>query len=351
MEIAKTKTNYFEVCDNLLKNLSQRARDVLFRRFGLSGEERETLDSIGKSYNLSRERVRQIENDSIKKIKKEEQFLKLDFLFENFFNYLKSEGGLKREDILLRTLSGEEKYNNHIFFLLNLNDKFNRFSQEKRFEIFWSLDKNARSFVEKTINSIINILKKESRLLALEEISQLIKKENETINLKNLASVLEVSKEILGNKTGRFGLKEWPEINPKGVKDKALLVLKEKQAPVHFKEITNLINEKIKEGHYKAGSGAPVLSQTVHNELIKNKRFVLVGRGIYGLNDWGYKPGVVKDVIADILKESKKPMEREEIVNKVLSQRLVKTSTIVLNLNDKKYFLKTKDGKYTIREA
>jgi len=92
------------------------------------------------------------------------------------------------------------------------------------------------------------------------------------------------------------------------------------------------------------------LVQTVHNELIKDSRFVLVGRGIYALEEWGYYPGQVKDVILRVLREERKPITKEEILEKVLEQRLVKENTILLNLSNKKYFERDVQGKYKVKE-
>jgi len=131
-------------------------------------------------------------------------------------------------------------------------------------------------------------------------------------------------------------LLDWPEINPRGVKDKAYIVFKKIGKPLHFDEVARLIE----------GS----LVQTVHNELIKDPRFVLVGRGIYALEEWGYFPGQVKDVILKILKEEGKPLTKEEILEKVRKQRLVKENTVFLNLSNKKHFLRNSQGKYEVKE-
>jgi DNA-directed RNA polymerase delta subunit len=90
---------------------------------------------------------------------------------------------------------------------------------------------------------------------------------------------------------------------------------------------------------------------TIHNELIKDSRFVLVGRGIYALEEWGYGIGTVKDVILKILKESKNPLKKQEVLKKVSKQRIVKDNTIFLNLQNQKYFSKDSKGRYTVREA
>ena len=109
---------------------------------------------------------------------------------------------------------------------------------------------------------------------------------------------------------------------------------------MHFTEIANKIN-KISFDKKKANAA------TVHNELILDKKYVLVGRGLYGLNEWGYKKGTVSDVIVDVLKEAGAPLDREEIIKRVLDKRLVKKTTIVLALMDKDIFKKI-DGKYEL---
>jgi len=171
-----------------------------------------------------------------------------------------------------------------------------------------------------------------------------LKKQGRPLKLKDLKngtspnlSFLEISKKIQKNSEGLFGLREWPEINPKGVKDKAFLVFKKTQKPLHFVQVAQFIDS--------------ALPQTVHNELIKDPRFVLVGRGIYALKEWGYEQGQVKDVISKILKEARNPLSKEEILEKTLKQRLVKQNTVFLNLSNKKYFFRTGDGRYTIQES
>ena len=174
------------------------------------------------------------------------------------------------------------------------------------------------------------------------QLKKLRNKFGQKINLEFIKSSSEITKKIAMNSFGEIGLRDWPEIKPRGVKDKAYIVFKKEGKPLHFNQVT----EEIK----KSGLGEMVFVQTVHNELIKDPRFILVGRGIYALSEWGYYPGQVKDVISKIIKEERKPLTKEEILEKVLKQRLVKENTILLNLSNKKYFLRNPQGKYTVRE-
>jgi len=343
------KPNYQKIYSELLKDLPERPKDVIERRFGFKNGERETLESIGQSYGITRERVRQIEEDVITCIKRPE-VLKVVFpVFDYFKDCLKKEGGLKREDVLLSNL-GEEKFKSQVFFLLTLGDQFFRYAETKDFYSFWTINKELAPFSQEIINKVSDFLKKQSRPLPKEEflnikLSDLRANLEKKVDPRFILNSLEISKKISENFFGEIGLIDWPEINPKGIKDKAYIIFKKEGEPLHFKEITDKINQS------KLSLERPALIQTVHNELIKDPRFVLVGRGIYALSEWGYYPGQVKDVILKVLKEKRRPLTKEEILEKVLSQRLVKENTILLNLSNKKYFLRNSQGKYWVKEA
>jgi thioredoxin reductase len=108
-------------------------------------------------------------------------------------------------------------------------------------------------------------------------------------------------------------------------------------SPMHFKEVADSISKTFnKKVHYA----------TCHNELIKDPRFVLVGRGMYALSEWGYKAGIAREVIRDILKRDG-PLSKEEVVKRVNKERYFKTNTILVNLVNQKYFKKNKSGLYT----
>jgi len=363
--------DYVKICQELLNCLPKRKRDVISRRFGLkkSGQ-KETLEQIGKSYGVTRERIRQIEADGMAKLRSRME--KYQEISQYFANQLNAAGGLKKEDILLN-LFGGKKFQNHVLFLLTLSSRvvakdedegklrrrqtsstapFTRFSETESFYPFWAVDSNSLNLAKKVIGSFYNILSEAQSPLIIEDIEpyQVFGEdlEKQTVNCLSsqaLKSFLEISKTIQQNPEGLLGLKDWPEINPRGIKDKAYLVLKKEAKPLHFTKISQLIGKD----NLKRRFSRPNI-QSVHNELIRDPKFILVGRGLYALREWGYESGVVKDVIFKILKEKNEPLSKKEIVENVLKQRFVKENTILLNLNDKKYFLRTPGGKYTIRE-
>lgn len=339
----KNYLNYTKISQDLLKDLSPRAKEVVSRRFGIVGGERETLESIGQSHNITRERIRQVEADGIVKVKK-----KVDShqkAFNYLANYLKNCGGLKREDILLSQLGGQ-RFQPHVFFFLTIDDKFSRFGETQEFYPFWAVSQQAPNLAQKIISPLVKKLDKKGEPLSLEELYKIVPK-IKPLSFQAFSSFIEISKEIEKGLSSLYGLKNWPAVSPRGLKDKAFLALKREGKPLHFQEITLAINKLDFEGEKDKERKA--LSQTVHNELIKDPRFVLVGRGIYALSEWGYEPGYVKDIIEKVLKEKSRSLSKEDIIREVSKQRLVKESTILLNLQNKKYFLRDSKGKYTFR--
>jgi len=343
----KPKFNYQKVCSDLLKDLPQRTSQILERRFGLKGGERQTLEAIGQDFGLTRERVRQIVREGISeiqpKIKKQEK------IFKHFDKTLKNFGDLKKEDALLSFLGGENNQN-RVFFLLTLNNDFERFAEDDSFYSFWARNPKAVQDVKKTVSLVLNKFQEDKTPISLIELYNRQKGEIRAslaadIGKNVFSSYIETSKEIQKNPEDKYGLKNWLEINPKGIKDKAYLVLRKEGKPMHFTQVAAYI-EKL-----------PFLAKrrihlaTVHNELIKDSRFVLVGRGLYALKEWGYEPGVVKDIILKVLREAPSPLSKEEIIKRVSEQRMIKTNTIILNLQDSSAFLRDDSGKYKIREA
>ena len=332
-KISNMTTSYSKICSDILRVLPQKQKEVLSRRFALkakAGGEKETLEAIGQDYGITRERVRQIERDGFLRLKLE--IKKYQKAFAGFKSYLDKSGGLKREDLILNDLGGKT-FKNEVYFLLNLGEGFERIGETPELYPLWTTDNKAFGRAIEVISSVRKGLEKTAKPLSLKELINFVSGQDS----RNLASFVEISKVIQKNSEGLYGLSDWPEINPRGIKDRAFLVLRKEQKPLHFTQVAQLIDS--------------ALPQTVHNELIKDQRFVLVGRGLYALKEWGYEEGVVKDVIYKILKTSSSPLSKEEILEKTLKQRFVKENTVLLNLSNKKFFSRTQNGNYTVRES
>lgn len=341
------------VVGQLLGVLNTRNRDVISRRFGLKTGGKETLESIGRSYGITRERVRQIEEASLKQVK-EGLGIGADSKVRPFVNLaeniLEQVGGAIKENDLFVRFSGNDKEspaNAALVFFLALDGKLRRFAEDDDFHTFWSLSDQCAESFKRFTSSFIGALDKNKLPIIESAVADFCEKSGilpKSVSSAMLASYLSISKNLGRSIFGQVGLTSWPEIKPRGVKDKAFLVLKKSNSPKHFREIAQMINA----AGFSACRANP---QTVHNELIKDGRFVLVGRGMYGLAEWGLKAGTVKDVLVDLLRSAGRPLPRNEIITAVLSNRMVKENTVVLNLQDSKIFQKRSDGTYALREA
>jgi hypothetical protein len=348
---------YKSISEKILKDLPERTKLVVSRRFSLGKKGKgETLEAIGKSYKITRERVRQIEIDGLKRARKliDNSDFKKDFeAIEAFLSEkIKSFGGVKKEDQLLAEISSPED-RNYVLFLLNLVKSLTRIKEDQNFYAFWAIDKESVSFSKSLCLEFEKNFKEAGSPQLIKDVYEQFcsSHDDKGCDMDKFLSYLEISKNIIKSVDNKkIGLKDSPEVNPKTVKDKIMVILKDNQKPLHFKDITNYIFDLNKELGIRENKNKKLHPQTVHNELIRNEDFILVGRGFYALKDWGYNPGKVKDVIISVL-ATEGPLSKEEIINKVSNQRIVKESTIFLSLQNKNIFTKDENGKYKIREA
>ena len=335
---------FSEALKLIVAGFSPRAQEIIFSRYGVFNSHALTLEEIGKKYHITRERVRQVIREVLKKVREKKDSQLFSQIREKIVLALKENGGIMEEKNLLFAL-GQDSVSERAsvtFFLECIDDVV---GNEEKDELTFCFSLAGFELEKWRVvkNKAIEILKVQEKPLSIEELFALLKTELKDFELskETLLHYLEVSVEIKKNTFGKWGIAKWKEISPKGTREKAYLVLKEAAKPLHFRDIA----KKIDQYHLNKKK---THAQTVHNELIKDKNFVLVGRGIYALVEWGYKSGTVKDVIEDILKKNDKSLGREEILAKVLELRHVKKSTIVINLNN--YFAKSKSGAYSIKK-
>jgi len=335
--------NYFEIEKSVFRLLPSRTQKVLRERFGLENTERKTLESIGTDFGVTRERIRQIEEAGLEKLRKQ-KLPERSLAIKQIISYLEKQGKVAREDLLLEDLGGKNN-KAEVFFFLVLAPQFKRNKVSKETYPFWELEEGNATDVQEIIKNVVEQLEKENHSLSPKDI--ITKGTIDDVDL--LLSCLQIARQIEKGIGGDFGLIEWPEVKPKKLKDKAYLVFKEKNTPLHFAEVAKLINLFIKKWDLEEDNQREALVQTIHNELIRADRFVLIGRGLYALREWGYESGTVENVIARVLEGSKRLLSADEIIDKVLERRLVKRSTILLNLNRSNQFIRNQKGSYQLK--
>lgn len=331
----KDKLNLNKLAKDSLKLLKkERSREVLALRYGIDGN-RETLEKIGTSYGITRERVRQIEKSAITFLKKQnlEEIKEIKQLFDTII----------KEKIAsfdqLKDVYGENAFN-ACRFLLNLNSDIIELAEDDRKKATFAIKQINEKMLDDFLKRAVGVLHKADDHLKYD----VFLKELKIVAMQNnfpeelVKKTLAISKQIILDGED-VGLSNWSTINPKSIKDKTHYILRKHGEPLHFdtisKKVRNISNKQI-------------TKQAVHNELIRDERFVLVGRGIYALSEWGFKNGTVSEIIEEVLNEHTS-LHKNDIVEKVLERRIVKETTIILNLQNKNKFMRVGKATYSIR--
>lgn len=333
----------FQLNEDLLKKLvddfflvlNDTEKNVITKRFSLNNEPKQTLDTIGKHFNLTRERIRQIENNALKKLQRNVMNSHIRKITDEARRILQENGKIMGHNELvsktLKALHTETPYSGKVvLFTIRLDEKINESKSNKDFDAFYFMDPLSFSKIEKSVKEIKKFLQQEKKVVSFAAIFQKIQKTIE-LSKQEIEAVSKISNLLLETEKGSLGLTKWRNINPKSIRDKAILIFEDEKKPLHFIDLANKISE--------FGEKKVVTTQAVHNDLIRYSDFVLVGRGIYGLTKWGLPAGTVKDIIAKVLKEEG-PLHRQEIIKKVQKCREVKLNTISLNLQKYPAFIR-----------
>jgi len=323
----------------------EREREIITRRFGLF-DRRETLEQIGELLGITRERVRQLEKAILIRLKiaaEEDKVPAIHDVERTIIRDLSETGRVGRVQDVTERLVGKKhdaRHRAHVAFIAELSPKLVVLPENDHYHHAIGIQEHAdEKKIKNDVDEIVKTIKKHGEPLQIEALHGQLKHENPS-QVRALAS----TSKHLAHLKDNWGLTKWPTVNPKNIRDKIYVILAENGTPMHFSDIA----KSIKGSDFKRKD---VTTQAIHNELIKDKRFVLIGRGIYALDNWGFSKGTVADIISDVLKNSKEPLHRDEIVKRVLKSRHVKETTILLNLQSKPQFKRVAKATYTLDEA
>ncbi len=338
------------VIDDMFLVLTPKEKDVINKRFSLEGKPRQTLDKIGRQYSVTRERIRQIENIALSKLRRTVSNTKLSLINRLATEILVREGGVMLEseiiNEILKAMYATSKVDGKIIVLsMNCDAELRKSPRTNHTESFWIAKGVQLSDVRKITEAGLSALKKHGDVMSEDQIISAVQNapafKAKRIETNLIISCLKTDKRARKIE-GKWGLMEWRHVNPRSIQDKAKIVLAKAAKPLHFVEIANRIAEV---GFNKRS----VTTQAVHNDLIRHSEFVLVGRGLYALAEWGYQPGTVSDVIEGLLEENG-PMTKKDIVKQVLERRNVKVGTISLNLQKNPEFVRVGRAVYDLKK-
>jgi len=335
--------NLEQTVEDVLDTIERdREREIISRRFGLF-DRKETLEQIGELLGITRERVRQLEKAVMIRLKAaaKQDLPHIKEIEALFTEKLRDMGDVARLTDLTAALTTENSRIDQarVSFLAQLGPKLAVIDENDYFfQAVGLASQHDEKKIRDQVAKIIDAVKKIGEPTSIDKIAEAVS-DKDSRHVQALASI---SKQI-ATLNNRWGLVKWPMVNPKNIRDKIYVILHDHTKPMHFNEIA----KAIKDSSFRRKD---VTTQAIHNELIKDKRFVLIGRGIYALKEWGYDKGTVADVIVKVLKKADEPLHRDEIVKRVLKSRQVKETTILLNLQGKSQFKRVAKATYTLAE-
>ena len=319
-----------------------REKEIISRRFGLTGR-KETLEQIGEMLSITRERVRQLEKAILIRLQiaaEEGQIPELAPAEKLLIRNLTEMGRIAKTSALADKVYGRKTTASErtgITFIATFSKSLTIIEEnDKYYGAIGIADYGNSLDIRIKVDEIVKVIRENKQPMTIDELDEKLNYEHPD-HIKAIASVSK----LLSTLNGLWGLAKWPSVNPKNIRDKIFVILEAHKEPMHFSDIA----KEIKESNFKRKN---VTVQAIHNELIKDSRFVLIGRGIYALSSWGYKKGTISDIIRSILEKSDEPLSREEIVKQVLKMRKVKETTVLLNLQNKKLFKKVDKNLYTL---
>ncbi len=326
-----------------LKIIEQdREKEIISRRFGLTGN-KETLEQIGEMLSITRERVRQLEKAILIRLQisaEENKIPELAAAEKILIRNLTEMGRVAKINDLADKVYGKAataSQKTGIYFIATFSKNLTVVEENDKYNAAVGIaEYGDEKAIRGKVDEIVKLIKENKQPMSIDELDSKLNYEHPD-HIKAIASISKA----LATLNGMWGLAKWPAVNPKNIRDKIFVILETKKEPMHFSDIA----KEIADSNFKRKN---VTIQAIHNELIKDSRFILIGRGIYALSTWGYKKGTISDIIKSILEKSDKALSREEIVKQVLKVRKVKETTILLNLQNKKLFKKIDKNSYTL---
>ena len=294
-----TASSIQNAIDEALKTIDQeREREIISRRFGLF-DRKETLEQIGEMLGITRERVRQLEKAILIRLKmaaEKGQIPSVSDVERLIVRDLSENGRVARVHDLAERLVGKDKlaaHKPHVAFLSELSPKLSVVNENDNYHHAVGISEHGNEkVIKKNVDDVVRAIKKNGEPIHIEKLHNELNYEHPS-HVRGLASV---SKSLASLKDV-WGLVKWPTVNPRNIRDKIYVILADNGKPMHFSDIA----KAIKDSDFKRKN---VTTQAIHNELIKDKRFVLIGRGIYALDEWGYSKGTVSDIITKVLKKA-----------------------------------------------
>ncbi|MFC1625870.1 DNA-directed RNA polymerase subunit alpha C-terminal domain-containing protein [Patescibacteria group bacterium] len=329
-----------------------RSMDILKRRYGLGTGEKETLEEIGKSYGVTRERIRQIQKRAVKKIQHPSTKGRLQTI--GLVEEMMYKNGIVLSDYeadsLVPKYFDNTSYDGSSF--LDLLSDIGWVQKNRIGDVNLYAPKNiiSKTNISKLTDEIYDFIKNEKKLIPIEVIITHFKeKYYDVVNNANLSQlILRLCRldprieEKLPNKLGLYSshpsVRDW--------RNHMVDILSNENTPLHFTEICEEVNAIL-----RLMGDKRLDVRRVHSILIENVEFSHTGvRGTYGLTKWGLRKEMTPVLVEEILEKSGRPLHWRQIYNYVKKYKDTKEANILAILNSNEKFMKHGHGEYVLKK-
>lgn len=329
------------VTDVLRVLRTARQREILARRLGLFGD-KESLKTLSHSYHMSMANVHKIVRQARAAITSASDSGAqscAERVSQPVRKTLERSGGASRVgDLAIQLGLGDDPLNRRrLLFLAEVCPGLHVIKDDiAHFEAISLCDPTAAGAI---VERIVAAIKEAKEPVTAEQLTRRVQLSSPLA----VPAFARLSKQLAALH-GRWGLASWSAVNPRTISDQIYKVLRDHGQPMHFADMASGV-QALRQ------PGSVVSVRSVHNELVRDPRFVAVARGTYALRAWGYADGSISDLIADVLRDAGKPLLSTEIVRQVLGRRPhVKKSSIQSKLCSQPQFDRIALGVYRLNE-
>lgn len=163
--------------EQLLLLLSQKEKFVIERRFNLDEKNRATLEEIGQHFQVTRERVRQIERNALQKLRRNIENTALFALNKLAYQFLQEAGGLMREDFLIsKILNGQTGFSfSAVQLVINLDKRFERLPNTVMYLPYVKFKTLPEHFIKNVADQSVKILHDTKQVTKISSITSSLK--------------------------------------------------------------------------------------------------------------------------------------------------------------------------------
>ena len=324
---------------------------VLIKKFGLAAEWKEIpLQQIWSEFNMTRERARQIETQALMRFRRlivwNDRYLAV---IDKAIGILEDSWGVMLQDELIsKVFSHWSEFTAPEIKIILMSDfTITHLRRNKLlYKLFYvdNLYEVLLSDIASTVNAYFTDSQEHVSIYEyIEQVKPIFVAKYQNVKfLKDNNFYLNFFHCIRGISVfdGNIWLSTNPTVQPKTVKDKILYVFWILKKPLHYQEMATKVMEFF--------PNKPVKVSSVHNDLVKNNKiFVNTWLGMYALKSWGFKWGIVADILVRILHSANRPMSIKELTQHVSKEKMCSPNTILLNLHKyKDKFLKNPEWLY-----